>query len=91
MHTRQNLNYLLNVCDLITKYILTIKFGWDTKAGYAEPHVTRLDSSPSNLFRDSIGPKYDKGKLKMIDHNLSWGRHHMKSPLYVALNTPASF
>ena len=76
---------MLIVWDLRTKYISTIKFGWDTKAGYAEPHVTRLDSSPSNLFRDSIGPKYDKGKLKMIDYNLPWGRHHMKSPLYASL------
>ena len=75
----------------MTKYMLSIGFGWDTKAEYTEAHVTRLDSSPSNLFRDSIGPQCDKGKLKMIDYNLSWGRHHMKSPLYVALNTPASF
>ena len=54
-------NYLLIVWDLRTKYILTIKFGCDTKAGYDEPHVTRLDSSPSNLFRDTIGPNMTGG------------------------------
>ena len=40
----------------MTKYILSIGSGWDTKAEYTEAHVVRLDNSPSKFFRDSIGP-----------------------------------